>query len=159
MSACSASVLFVCLGNICRSPTAEGVLRTVARREGLADRIVAASAGVGDWHVGSPPDRRAVQAAQRRGYDLSALRARQIVRSDFERFGWIFAMDRGVLSELEALRPDDFAGHLGLYLDVAPGLGVRDVPDPYYGGPEGFEHVLDLVEAASGALIQKLRQA
>ena len=154
----AASVLFVCLGNICRSPTAEGVFRAVAHREGLADRILTASAGVGDWHVGSPPDRRAVQAAHRRGYDLSALRARQIERADFERFGWIFAMDRSVLAELEARRPEDFGGHLGLYLDLAPGLGLREVPDPYYGGPEGFEHVLDLVEAASGALIEKLRQ-
>ncbi len=154
----AASVLFVCLGNICRSPTAEGVFRAVAQREGLADCVLAASAGVGDWHVGSPPDRRAVQAAHRRGYDLSGLRARQIERADFERFGWILAMDRSVLAELEALRPDDFGGYLGLYLDLAPAIGMREVPDPYYGGPEGFEHVLDLVEAASNALVEKLRR-
>jgi protein-tyrosine phosphatase len=153
------SVLFVCLGNICRSPTAEGVFRAVAHREGLADRLFTASAGVGNWHVGSRPDRRAVQAAQRRGYDLTGIRARQVERADFQRFGWILAMDRSVLAELEALRPDDFSGHLGLYLDLAPELGMREVPDPYYGGQEGFERVLDLVEAASDALIERLRQS
>jgi protein-tyrosine phosphatase len=154
---CPVGVLFVCLGNICRSPTAEGVFRAVADREGLARRIFTASAGVGDWHVGSPPDRRAVRAAHRRGYDLTPIRARQIAPADFQRFGWILAMDRSVLAELEAMRPEDFSGHLGLYLDLAPEIGVREVPDPYYGGQEGFERVLDLVEAASDALIEKLR--
>src|SRR5512134_3517695 len=147
-----ASVLFVCMGNICRSPTAEGVFRTVAQRAGLAARVRAASAGLGDWHVGSPPDRRAIQAARRRGYDLTALRARQVEIGDFTRFGWILAMDRSNLRLLEAMRPHDFAGHLGLLLDLAPELKTREVPDPYYGGPAGFDHVLDLIEAASAAL-------
>ncbi len=154
-----ASVLFVCMGNICRSPTAEGVFRTVAERAGLAARVRAASAGVGDWHVGSPPDRRAIQAARRRGYDLTALRARQFETGDFARFGWILAMDRANLKALEAMRPHAFGGHLGLLLDFAPELGTREVPDPYYGGPAGFEHVLDLVEAASAALLVRLQTA
>ena len=152
------AVLFVCLGNICRSPTAEGVFRAALEQVGLAGRIVADSAGVGNWHVGSPPDRRAIRAAQRRGYDLTRLRARQVDAADFARFGWILAMDRAILRELEELRPGEFAGHLGLFLDLAPELGVREVPDPYYGGAEGFERVLDLVEAASPKLVERFRQ-
>ncbi len=154
----AAAVLFVCLGNICRSPTAEGVFRAALEQVGMGDRVVADSAGVGDWHVGSPPDRRAIQAAKRRGYDLTKLRARQVDVADFARFGWILAMDRTILRELEVLRPGEFAGHLGLFLDLAPELGVREVPDPYYGGAEGFERVLDLVEAASAKLVDRLRR-
>jgi protein-tyrosine phosphatase len=150
-------VLFVCMGNICRSPTAEAVFRTAVERTNFGRRVHVASAGTGDWHVGSPPDRRAIQAARRRGYDLVALRARQVEAADFARFGWILAMDRVNLRELDALRPETFSGHLGLFLDLAPGLGVREVPDPYYGGAEGFERVLDLVETASAALIERLR--
>jgi protein-tyrosine phosphatase len=153
------SVLFVCAGNICRSPTAEGVFRATAERAGFAKRIAADSAGTGDWHVGSPPDRRAVQAAQRRGYDLSSLRARQVEVRDFTRFGWILAMDHSNLKALTAMRPHDFGGHLGLLLDLAPELRMREVPDPYYGGPQGFEHVLDLVETASTALLARMQQA
>lgn len=151
------SVLFVCLGNICRSPTAEGVFRAAVERAGFATRIVAESAGLGDWHVGSPPDRRAVLAARRRGYDLSSLRARQVAARDFDRFGWILAMDRSNLRALEAIRPADFGGHLGLLLDLVPHRGLREVPDPYYGGAEDFERVIDLVEIASDALLAHLR--
>jgi protein-tyrosine phosphatase len=151
------SVLFVCLGNICRSPTAEGVLRERAMRAGID--LVIDSAGTGDWYVGSPPDRRAIQHAAKRGYDLTKLRARQVVREDFQRFGWILAMDRGNLRELRMLRPEGFTGHLGLFLDFAPMLGASEVPDPYYGGREGFERVLDLVEQASDSLLQHLRSA
>ena len=150
------SVLFVCMGNICRSPTAEGVFRTAVAQVGLAHRIHADSAGTGDWHVGDPPDRRAIQAARRRGYDLTTLRARQVEIGDFDRFGWILAMDATNLRRLEAMRPGGYEGHLGLFLDLAPHLGVREVPDPYYGGPEGFERVLDLVESASAALLARL---
>jgi protein-tyrosine phosphatase len=153
----SSSVLFVCMGNICRSPTAEGVFRAALKQHGLADRIHADSAGTGDWHIGLPPDRRAIEAARRRGYELGELRARQINASDFARFGWIFAMDRANLRELELIRPHTYSGHLGLFLDVAPSLGVHEVPDPYYGGPDGFERVLDLIEPASAALIERLR--
>jgi len=151
------SVLFVCLGNICRSPTAEAVFRHRASRAGLDGEIRVDSAGTGDWHVGHPPDRRAIIHAARRGYDLAALRARQVRQDDFERFSWILAMDRANLRELSSMRPEGFRGHLGLFLDVAPSLGVREVPDPYYGGSEGFERVLDLIEQASDALVARIR--
>jgi protein-tyrosine phosphatase len=150
-------VLFVCLGNICRSPTAEAVFRARAARAGLNARLRIDSAGTGDWHVGLPPDRRAIAHAAKRGYDLTPLRARQVAPGDFERFRWILAMDRTNLRELDALRPAAFEGHLGLFLDFAPELGVREVPDPYYGGRDGFEHVLDLVEQASDALVERIR--
>ena len=154
--AAASSVLFVCMGNICRSPTAEAVFRAAAAQRGLANAIVADSAGTGDWHVGQPPDRRAIQAARRRGYDLTALRARQVGPADFSRFGWILAMDTTNLRALQEMRPRGFGGHLGLFLELAPALGVRDVPDPYYGGHEGFERVLDLVEVASAALLVRV---
>ncbi len=153
----TSSVLFVCTGNICRSPTAEGVLRSLAERAGT--RVDVASAGTGDWHVGDPPDRRAIAAARRRGYDLSQLRARLVMREDFLRYGWILAMDRQNLRVLEALRPIEYDGHLGLFLDLAPNLGLREVPDPYYGAAEGFERVLDLVETASVSLLERIRTA
>lgn len=150
------SVLFVCLGNICRSPTAEGVFRERVARAGMADRIVVASAGIGDWHVGEPPDRRAIEHAARRGYDLRKLRARRVCEDDFQRFRWILAMDRNNLRELAAMRPADHDGHLGLFLALAPKLGVAEVPDPFYGGADGFERVLDLIEAASDSLLERI---
>jgi protein-tyrosine phosphatase len=153
----SASVLFVCLGNICRSPTAEGVFRYVAARAGINSALHIDSAGTGAWYLGSPPDARAMQAARRRGYDLSALRARRVAPEDFQRFGWILAMDEDNLRALESLRPGSFAGHLGLLLDLAPELATREVPDPYYGGPDGFEQVLDLIETAAKALLARVR--
>jgi protein-tyrosine phosphatase len=151
------SVLFVCMGNICRSPIAEGVFRATLARARLEARVAADSAGIGNWHVGQPPDRRAIEAASRRGYDLSALRARQVEGADFERFGWILAMDRSNLEALEEIRPASFGGHLGLLLEFVPKAGVREVPDPYYGGIEGFERVLDLVEPAAEALLTHVR--
>src|SRR5918993_490840 len=120
------SVLFVCLGNICRSPTAEAVFRERAARAGMAERLVIASAGTGDWHVGQAPDRRAIAHAAKRGYDLRKLRARQVCDADFERFRWILAMDRSVLRELTSMRPASHEGHLGLFLDIAPDLRVQD---------------------------------
>jgi protein-tyrosine phosphatase len=153
----AAAVLFVCMGNICRSPTAEGVFRAAVAEAGLSERIRIASAGLGDWHVGSPPDRRAIRAAHRRGYDLTALRGRQVEVADFTRFGWILAMDNGNMRALAAMRPPDFGGHLGLLLDFAPELGVREVPDPYYGAPDGFDRVLDLVEASAAGLLARLQ--
>jgi protein-tyrosine phosphatase len=149
-------VLFVCLGNICRSPTAEVVFRTRAAQAGLQDRVQVASAGTGDWHAGMPPDRRAIAHAARRGYDLSAVRARQVSAEDFERYDWILAMDQSVLRELTSLRPASFTGRLGRFLDFAPQVGLRDVPDPYYGGADHFERVLDLVEHASDGLLAHL---
>ena len=155
MSGCPVRVLFVCLGNICRSPTAEAVFRVAAAKAGLS-HVEADSAGTGDWHVGSPPDGRAIRHAARRGYDLRTLRARQFTRDDFARFDRIYAMDTPVLEEIEAMRPARHAGQVALFLDVAPQLRTRDVPDPYQMGPEGFEHVLDLIEAATDALVREL---
>ena len=151
-------VLFVCLGNICRSPTVEAVFRATLEQQRLDDRIHVDSAGTGNWHVGSPPDSRAIQAARRRGYDLTALRARQVEPADFQRYGWIIAMDESNLRVLESMRPADYPGHLGLLLDFVPELGVREVPDPYYGGRDGFDRVLDLAESASEALIRHLHE-
>ena len=151
-------VLFVCTGNICRSPTAEAVFRTVSTRAGMGAHLQVDSAGTIEWHVGNPPDYRAVAHAARRGYDLTPLRARQVTVADFGRFHWILAMDRTNLVHLEGMRPPRFAGHLGLFLDLAPALGVREVPDPYDGGPEAFEHVLDLIEDASVAFAARLKE-
>ena len=153
----SETVLFVCLGNICRSPTAEGVLRELAARAGVSDNLLVASAGIGDWHVGEPPDRRAIAHAAKRGYDIRKQRARQICEADFERFKWILAMDQDVLRGVNEVRPRSHEGHVGLFLDIAPSLGTRDVPDPYFGGADGFERVLDLIEAASDPLLEKVR--
>ena len=150
------SVLFVCLGNICRSPTAEAVFRERVKRAGWSNQIAVASAGTGDWHVGEPPDRRAIAHAAKRGYDMRAQRARQIRADDYARFNWILTMDRANLREVSALRPVGHEGHVGLFLDLAPELGVREVPDPYYGGADGFERVLDLIEAASDSLLDRI---
>lgn len=149
----AAHVLFVCMGNICRSPTAEGVFRSAVARAGLAATIRIDSAGIGDWHVGHPPDQRAIDAARRRGYDIAGLRARQASAADFAQFGWILAMDRANLRALQRMQPRDFGGHLGLFLDFAPGMGLREVPDPYHGGPDIFEQVLDLTERTNNALL------
>jgi protein-tyrosine phosphatase len=151
-------VLFVCMGNICRSPTAEGVFRTFAEREGLARRLRIDSAGTHDYHVGSRPDPRAIASALRRGYDIRKLRARQVEAKDFARFEWIVAMDKANLRHLEELRPADYGGHLGLLLEFAPHLELTDVPDPYYGGAERFERMLDLIEPASAALLARIAQ-
>lgn len=149
-------VLFVCLGNICRSPTAEGVLRHKLRGAGLEDRVQVDSAGTGDWHVGKAPDSRTRQAAQRRGYDLSALRARQVEVADFQRFDLILAMDQSNLRNLQSLRPADAHADLDLYLRRYE-LALDEVPDPYYGGEDGFEQVLDLIEQASDELLMEIR--
>ena len=153
------SVLFVCLGNICRSPTAEAVFRATAQREGVASRFAIDSAGTIGWHAGNPPDWRTIAHAAKRGYDLTPLRARQVTHADFRRFDWILAMDGEVLRDLEAIRPASFAGYLGRFLDFAPHAGTADVPDPYDAGPEAFERVLDLVEAGSRSLLAHLAQA
>jgi protein-tyrosine phosphatase len=151
-----AAVLFVCLGNICRSPTAEAVFRAEVHRSPLAGTIEIDSAGTGGWHVGSPPDWRAIAHAEQRGYDLTSLRARQVSRADFDRFGWILAMDRWNLADLERMRPEGWTGTLGRLLDFAPAAGTRDVPDPYDGGPDGFERVLDLVELGARGLLARI---
>ena len=154
-----AGVLFVCTGNICRSPTAEGVFRAAAARAGLTERVHIDSAGTHGYHAGEPPDRRATQAARARGYDIASLRARQVVREDFVRFNWILAMDQANLRVLTELCPSGYQGHLGLFLELAPQLGSHDVPDPYYGGNEGFERVLDLLETVTLALVTRVAQS
>jgi protein-tyrosine phosphatase len=150
-------ILLVCLGNICRSPTAEGVLRAIAAREFPELELIVDSAGTADYHVGEPPDRRTVAAARRRGYDLSALRARQVQTEDFRRFDYVLAMDRANLSELESRRLAGATAQLALFLSFAPGCEYEEVPDPYYGGSEEFERVLDLCEAAARGLLAQLR--
>jgi len=148
-------VLIVCTGNICRSPTAEGVLRAAIERRGLADRVLVASAGTHDYHVGEAPDARSVRHAKRRGYDLSALRASQVAREDFDRFDYILAMDRGHLRILRTIAPADARAKLGLFLEPSARWKGEDVPDPYYGGPEGFEEVLDMVEEAAERWVER----
>jgi protein-tyrosine phosphatase len=148
-------ILFVCMGNICRSPTAEAVVRDFARRTaGLA--IEVDSAGTHGYHVGDAPDERAIVAARRRGFELGALRARVVETADFERFDLVLAMDTPVLERLHALAPHAHRERLGLFLDFAPETGRRDVPDPYYGGAAGFEEVLDLVEEGARGLLAAL---
>jgi len=149
-------VLFVCLGNICRSPTAEAVFRAVAAREAPDLNIEIDSAGTAGYHIGEPPDARSQEAARRRGYDLSALRARIVAAEDFEQFDFILAMDRENLDELQRRAPVSARERIRLFLEFAADGGVEEVPDPYYGGPNGFEEVLDLVEAASRGFLQHL---
>ena len=149
-------VLFVCLGNICRSPSAEGVFRQQLRDAGLQDQVEVDSAGTGPWHVGKPADSRASAAALQRGYDLSALRGRQVSRADFERFDLILAMDHSNFADLKALQPANSRADLDLFLRRYQ-LDEDEVPDPYYGGADGFEHVLDLLEQAGAALVNEVR--
>ena len=151
-------ILFVCLGNICRSPTAEVALRVLAAREAPELDLEVDSAGTAAYHVGEPPDPRTREAAARRGYDLTAPRARIVEPADFERFDLIVAMDREILRALRGRAPSTAQERLRLFLEFAPEAGLQDVPDPYYGGPNGFEEVLDLVEAATRGLLAHLRQ-
>ena len=149
------SVLFVCMGNICRSPTAEGVFRHHVEEAGLSDRIEIDSAGTHAYHVGEPPDRRSVAAAERRGISLSGIRARRVAEADFDRFDYIIAMDEDNLLQLQDAAPEGGHAKLSLFLEFA-GRAETEVPDPYYGGAAGFERVLDLVEAASRGLLGTL---
>ncbi|MET0026500.1 MAG: low molecular weight protein-tyrosine-phosphatase [Candidatus Thiodiazotropha sp.] len=150
-------VLFVCMGNICRSPTAQGVFRAMVAEEGLNDRILTDSAGTIDYHIGGLPDRRARETALKRGVDLSDLRARQVNVEDFEAFDYIVAMDRSNYQDLSALCPPGLETRLHMFLDFAPDQPVREVPDPYYGGKAGFDRVFDLVEEASRGLLSRIR--
>jgi protein-tyrosine phosphatase len=149
-------VLFVCLGNICRSPTAEAVVRELARREQPGFALDVDSAGTHGYHTGSPPDERSVAAARRRGYEMSALRARVVQAGDFALFDLVVAMDEEVYERLRRIAPRTQAARLALFMDFAPGSGRRDVPDPYYGGSAGFEEVLDLVEEGARGLLAPL---
>ncbi len=149
------SVLFVCMGNICRSPTAEGVFRHFVNEAGLADQIETDSAGTHAYHVGEPADRRASAAAERRGVSLDEIRARRVCDDDFERFDYILAMDENNQVHLLDRAPDEHRAKVQLFLNYAS-VSETEVPDPYYGGAAGFEHVLDLVEEASRGLLETL---
>jgi protein-tyrosine phosphatase len=153
------AVCFVCLGNICRSPTAEGVLRAQIEAAGLQNRIIVDSAGTGDWHAGQAPDERAQAAARQRGYDLSLLRARQVVHEDFERFDLLLAMDEANLGQLRQLCPAHHRAKVRLLMEFAQQPALREVPDPFFGGNEGFEQVLDQCESACLGLLAHLRTA
>lgn len=150
-------VLFVCMGNICRSPTAQGVFEALVEREGLAQHIGIDSAGTHAYHVGEPPDQRSQQAAKRRGIDLSTQRARKVRPEDFFEFDYVLAMDRSNYEILRDTCHPDYQDRLRLFLEFAPQHGEQDVPDPYYGGAQGFERVLDLIEAAAAGLLAELR--
>lgn len=150
-------VLFVCTGNICRSPTAEGVFRAMVARDGLAAGFTVDSAGTYDGHVGEAPSREAVRAAARRGYDIAGLRARQVAADDLRRFDHVLAMDSGHLRALRAMAPPGLRDKPRLFLDTAPHLGLRDVADPWYGTTADYEHALDAIEAGCGALLEHLR--
>lgn len=149
-------ILFVCMGNICRSPTAEGVARSLIERAGLTDRVELDSAGTHGYHIGAPPDRRAQKAAAGRGYDLSLLRGRQVNDFDFVRFDQILAMDRDNLALLLQAAPAPYRHKIRLFLEYADNFPEYEVPDPYYGGADGFERVLDMVEDAVQGLIRSL---
>ena len=150
------AILVVCTGNICRSPTAEGVLRSRAQARGLGDRLRIASAGTHDYHVGDPPDARTLSHASRRGYNLGAQRASQLKREDFHAFDYILAMDRGHLRVLRSIAPAGAKAKLGLYLEASAKWHGEDLPDPYYGGKEDFEQVLDMVEEAAERWLDRL---
>ena len=146
------------MGNICRSPTAEAVFRHYVENAGLSERILIDSAGTHDYHIGDKPDSRAQRAAQQRGYDMSKLRGRQMGEDDFRRFDYVLAMDKANLAILQRIVPPGSDSQLGLFLEYARHHAEREVPDPYYGGADGFERVLDMVEDAANGLLQHVRQ-
>jgi len=152
------SVLFVCLGNICRSPTAEAVFRERVIAAGLEEKIRIDSAGTGDWHIGRAPDPRTREAAARRGYQMDSVRARQVSPQDFYEFDVVLAMDNANLADLQAMQPGDVTVTLGRFLDYSSETSVSEVPDPYYGGEDGFDRVLDLIEGGAEGLLDALRE-
>ncbi|SAK70598.1 protein tyrosine phosphatase [Caballeronia catudaia] len=153
----SIAVCFICLGNICRSPSAEAVMRELVTRAKLADRILIDSAGTGDWHIGEPPDERAQKAAKKRGYDLSSLRGRQVAAADFARFDLFIVMDDANATALMAVCPPEHRDKIRLLMEFATRDDGRVVVDPYFGGDEGFEKVLDQCEDACEGLLKALR--
>ncbi len=152
------SVLFVCMGNICRSPTAHGVFRKLVADAGLEEFIHIDSAGTHAYHVGKAPDPRAQETALRRNLDLSDLRARQVQKEDFARFDYILAMDEDNYHALTLICPAEYQDRIQYFMDYAPHWGVREVPDPYYGGATGFEQVFDMVEEAARGLLEHLQR-
>ncbi|OGT21230.1 MAG: phosphotyrosine protein phosphatase [Gammaproteobacteria bacterium RBG_16_57_12] len=157
MSDNKVKVLFVCMGNICRSPTAHGVFRNLVMQQGVSELILIDSAGTHAYHIGEAPDPRAMSSARRRGVDISDLRARRVAEDDFEHFDYILAMDRDNLEILANKSPGEHGHKIRLFLDYAPHMNEAEVPDPYYGGMNGFEQVLDLVEAAAEGLLKEIR--
>ncbi len=151
-------VLFVCMGNICRSPTAEGVFRHVVEEAGLSHRIEIDSAGTHAYHIGEQPDRRSQVAALRRGFDLSAQQARKVIAQDFDEYTYVLAMDDDNYANLSAICSADSAHKLTLFLTHGQNISETEVPDPYYGGENGFEHVLDLIEDASQGLLAHIQK-
>lgn len=151
-------VLFVCLGNICRSPTAHGVFEKMVAEAGLENYVDVDSCGTAGYHVGEKPDQRSAQAALARGYPLNHLRARQFQSADFDNFDYILTMDRNNLSDITHLKPQTYSGTLDLLLSFGEGLSYKEVPDPYYGGDQGFQLVLDLIEDASRNLLSEIKQ-
>ena len=152
------SVIFICMGNICRSPTAEAVLRRELTSAGCADVVLGDSAGTHAYHIGNPPDARSTKTAALRGYQMEALRARQAVREDIEHFDYVLAMDHENLRLIQALAPAHLRDKPRLLMSFAPDYGIDEVPDPYYGGDQGFEQVLDMIEAACAGLIQAIQR-
>ncbi len=151
-------VLMVCLGNICRSPTAHGIFEALVKKANLETHIFVDSAGTSGWHIGAPPDQRSQAAALKRGYNLSRQTGRQVTKEDFAKFDYILAMDADNLHNLKLLQPSSYAGHLGLFLEFATQTDYDEVPDPYHGGTAGFELVLDLLEDASKGLLRHIQQ-
>ncbi len=150
-------IMFVCLGNICRSPMAEGSFRQLVKDEDVEHLVEIASAGTGAWHVGNPPDDRAMATALARGIDISTQRAQKVKPADFDYFDYLLAMDQENFDNLMRMAPADHRHKVKLFLDFAPDQPEREVPDPYYGGAQGFEHVFDLVQAASRGLLEEIR--
>ena len=151
------NILFVCFGNICRSSTAECVFRSTIEKAGLANRITMDSAGTAGYHVGEPSDSRSIQVAAKRGYDMNSIRARQVVLEDYSRFDLLLAMDNSNLKTLQEQCPEKYQEKIKLFLDYGKTCEEREVPDPYYGGPSGFDHVLNLIEDASAGLLAELQ--
>ena len=149
-------VLFICLGNICRSPTAEAVFKARAAAAGL--KVHAESAGTSGWHIGEAPDPRSIEAGEARGYSFAGQASRKVIRADFGNFDHILAMDHNNVTALKEICPDSYHSRIGLFLDYVPNGSIREVPDPYYCGDTGFSHVLDLIEQASDGLIAALKQ-
>lgn len=150
-------VLFVCTGNICRSPTGEALFRNLVAEDGLSDQISTDSCGMGSWHVGGPADRRTVATAKARGVDMSDLRARQIRSSDFEEFDLLLAMDRSHYRDMKAMCPTEYQDRIQMFLGFGGTMGSADVPDPYYGGASGFDDVFDMVQDGSRALLDHIK--
>ena len=151
-------VLFVCMGNICRSPTAEAVFRHYVESAGLSEHILIDSAGTHDYHIGDPPDLRTQRAAKQRGYDLSGLRGRQVEEEDFRRFDYVLAMDRENYANLLAVCPAGLEHKIRLFMEFAPNRPEKEVPDPYFGGVSGFDRVLDMIEEAARGLLEDIRR-